>query len=173
VTNMAKTDWTALAAQLNALGDGAERGGDALGRQALTEILGKDFVVDAVYHYVDSRPGSELARSVLAVLQPAIGVDLCYEIYRGQSGPERRRAAVELLRVFRDRRVLPWVAEFLHDPDAGIQNWGVGVLDWLAFSEAATAEELEPLVSEAESHPSPSVRNMASMIRNILRDRQD
>ena len=79
---------------------------------ALEIIVGEDTLCDAVDYYVDLRPQNELARKVLWQLRPPSAMIRCYEIFKSDAGLERRRTAVELLRVVADRRVLPWIEEF-------------------------------------------------------------
>jgi hypothetical protein len=95
----------------------------------------------------------------------------CYEIFKNDPRIEDRRASVELLRVVADRRALPWIPEFLGDPDSSIQACGVGVLDQLLWSELIEQEEAEDLLKSAEQHGNGAVRERAEFIRSFLRTR--
>ena len=158
-------DWQGLARRLGLLRDDGESGSTESARRAVELLLGEDAIRSSVEHYVTRRPGSELARSVLWLLRPWSAMERCYEIYRHSDSLDERRAAVELLRVAADRRALAWVAEFLSDPDAEIQKWGMGVIDQLYFSSLADFEEIEEFLSVAERHPSEAVRSMAASVR--------
>ena len=137
---------------------------------AIEQIIGEDVVRQAVDYYVGWKPESELARSVLWQLRPWSAMQRCYEIYRSDAAVEDRRTAIELLRVVADERVLDWITEFLTDPDAGIQNWSMGILDQMLFggdirnSETAM-EKVEQLLAAAEQHTSPAVRQVAASLR--------
>ena len=49
----------------------------------------------------------------------------CHEIFKADEPLDDRRAAVELLRVVADRRVLDWVPALRGNPDPDIQTWGI------------------------------------------------
>jgi hypothetical protein len=95
----------------------------------------------------------------------------CYEIFKSDPSIERRRGAVELLRVVADRRALPWIAEFLENDDGLIQCWGVGVLDQLLWSRLIEPEDGEELLQTAERLPNEAVKERVEFIRGFLADR--
>jgi hypothetical protein len=158
-------DWRALALQLGTLTKGGEFGGSNQAREALEVLLGEDNLRAAVDYYISGRPGSELTRSVLWYLRPWSAMKYCYDIYVSGRCIDSRRAAVELLRVVADERAVGWVAEFLEDEDADIQSWGGGLLDQLIFSGQVDADDVEELISRAEAHANPIVRDRAEVIR--------
>jgi len=166
-------DWQALAQQLGTIRDVSpdgqmELGSGELARQALEQIVGVGHFADAVEHYVSGRPGSELARSVLWLVRPWAATVRCRAIFDADPSLERRRRAVELLRVVADRRALGWIDDFLSDPDEEIQMWGVGVLDQLVFSELVAEEDCAGLLGRASRHTNPRVRAVAAEIRARL-----
>ena len=63
-----------------------------------------------------------------------------------------------------------FVPTFLADPDPGIQSWGIGVLDQLAFSDLVDAEEARPLIELALTHQNESVRRVARDIEERLEE---
>ena len=160
-------DWRALAERLGTLRADGESGGSALGRQALEVILGAGALRAAVDYYVARLPGAELARSVLALLQPWPAMERCLEVWRGDADLDARRAAAELLRVIADRRALEWVPEFLRDRDEGVQTWGAGIVDQLLWSGQVDAE-CGTLLEEMQGHPNPGVRRYAELIGEFL-----
>lgn len=170
-----RIDWQELAEKLGTIrrdepSQGyTESGGDHVGRQAIAELLGERVLLNAVDTYVGHHPGSELARSVLCVLRPRVVMEHCYRIYQEESDIERRRAAVELLRVVGDKTVLSLVREFLSDPDETIQNWGAGLLDHLIFTGAVEPEYAEPFLCLGEGHTNPQVRSTSAQIREFVR----
>ncbi|MBL8222675.1 MAG: hypothetical protein JNL62_25780, partial [Bryobacterales bacterium] len=92
-----KVDWEQIGRKIGAVHDSGESGGEQIGREALSEILGVGCIEEAVELYVNGLPGSAVARSVLSIIKPDHAVARCIAIY--ESGClDRRRAAVELLR---------------------------------------------------------------------------
>jgi hypothetical protein len=162
-------DWGGIAEELKALEhhpDGArtERGGSALARTALERLLTSAQVSWAVDRYVSASPGFELARSVLWLLRPWSAMMRCKELYDSAPDIQKRRAAVELLRVVADARVLPWISDFLNDGDEEIQVWGIGVLEQLAFSDLVEPERCSTLLGQAATHVNERVRSQAAQI---------
>jgi hypothetical protein len=164
-----KIDWEALAREMGLLHGGGAGGTESAGsndaRAALDLILGHAAIRDSVDHYVSYRPGSELARAVLRIYGSPAAMERCYELFREPGDVNRRRSAVELLRMVADDRALEWVPEFLNDPDEGIQNWGIGVVDQLLFVGAVGIDRCQALLELAAKHPSAYVRDMVRSIR--------
>jgi hypothetical protein len=165
-------DWEALAhdlssIQVDAAGGRAESGSRSLALAAVERLLGPEQLASAVDHYIEGRPGSELARSVLWLLHPESAMLRCREIYR--SGPDLnvRRSAVELLRVVADGRVLPWVNGFLDDPDAEIQAWGMLIVDQLLMGNLVEWDECETLLARGRVHSNPRVREAVAQIEQL------
>jgi uncharacterized protein len=130
-----KVNWEELARELKSLTKSGEIGGSSLGVEAIELILGRDFFEQAVEQYITFKPGFELARSVLLVIKPWTAMKYCYDIYKNTDDIEIKRSAIGLLKVISDRRVLEWLPEFLADPDEGVQNGGMGIIDQLLFWE--------------------------------------
>jgi HEAT repeat protein len=167
----ATIDWHGLASDLGTLRPDGESGGSDLAQLALQRIVGEDALCAAVDHYVASLPGSELARSVLSLLRPWSAMRRCLEIFDSSADVEDRRSAVELLRAVADRRVLDRVADFLADPDEGVQVWGAGVVDQLLWCDLASAVECAPLLEAMQRHPNERVREQTEFIRSYLASR--
>jgi hypothetical protein len=161
-------DWKAIAVQLGTLSAGGESSGSHQARQAIELLLGEDNLRKSVDYYISGGQGSELARSVLWLLRPWSAMSYCYEIYQSDRDVETRRMAVELLRVVADERALGWVAEFLEDEDAGIQTWGVEMLEQLISSGSVDGEDAEQQLLKAEAHANIHVRERAALIRENL-----
>ncbi len=62
------------------------------------------------------------------------------------------------------------MGEFLDYPDAGIQLWGIGLVDQLLISDLVEPEEAEIFLKKAENHTNPQVRKTADFIREYLKD---
>lgn len=164
-------DWEALATQLGAFKDGREGSDSGMAKQAIEILLGEETLQSAVDYYLSGKPGSELARFVLWQLRPWSAMKHCYNIYKSEEDIETKRTAIELLRIVADRRALEWVGEFLDHPDAGIQVWGIGLLDQLLFSDLVEPEEAENFLKRAENHINPEVRETAEFVRQYLKNR--
>jgi HEAT repeat protein len=162
------TDWTALAARLGVLRDERETSGVEHARLALETIVGADVLRSAVDHYVSSAPGAELARSVLSLLHPWSAMQRCHELFLGGADIEVRRAAIELLRVVADDRALPWIAEYLADPDPKIQFWGAGILDQMIYSGLVELEQCEAVLELMKAHPHERIREQyEALMENV------
>jgi HEAT repeat protein len=165
-------DWERLAREAGAIREDGEAGGSDFARRALEAIIGPEAWRAAVDHYVECRPGAELARSVLWLVRPWSAMERCRDLSRTDPDADRRRSAVELLRVVADRRALPWVREYLDDGDAGVQLWAAGIVDQLVWSDLVEPEECADLIAAMSSHPNEGVRRMAEWIQSFLRERQ-
>jgi hypothetical protein len=159
-------DWDGLAANLGSISHGSDR----LAQRAIAEILGKELIIDAVEHYLTGSSGSELCRSVLSILRPEVGMNYCYELYREDTDPQRRRSAVELLPAISDERVLQWVPEFLNDSDPDVQTWGAGIIDQLMFSNFISKDGATEILSVMERHSNPGVRRYRNLIAECQSD---
>ena len=165
-------DWMALAKQLGTLREQGERGSSVDADRAIEIIIGPDNLRAAVDHYISHKPGYELTRFVLWRLRPRSAMERCREIYLTEADIEVRRDSVELLRVVADRRVLPWIPEFLNDPDDGVQLWGAGVVDQLLQSNLVEPEECTELLSAMSQHANRGVRERHAFIREYLAARE-
>ncbi len=166
-------DWEALARQLGAFENNSEIYSSNMAKQAIELLLGEETLLGAVDYYISGKPGSELARFVLWQLRPWSAMQYCYNIYKSNEDIENKRTAIELLRVVGDRRALKWVGEFLDDPDAGIQVWGVGLLDQLLWSDLIEPLEAKEFLKRAKNHHNPQVRDRAKFVRRYLKNRKD
>ena len=158
-------DWKALAEEVGTLRGNEEVGDAGYARQAIEILLGEKILRQAVEYYISGEPGSELARHVLWQIHPWSAMKHCYHIYKSDGDPERRRLAVELLRVVADRRALGWIDELLQEEDPLIQMWGAGVIEQLLLSGLVSEEEAEEQLEKAEKHANPSVREIANNIK--------
>jgi HEAT repeat protein len=160
-----KVDWEELAKEFGTLTDfGGELGGSDLGTQAIEYLLGAECFEQAVEHYVQCKPGAELARSVLLRLKPWSGMKHCYQIFKHSESLDDRRSAIELLRVVGDRQILAWIPEFLADPDPSIQAWGIGVIDQLLFWDLLFEEDVQEILELALTHDNQYVREKAACL---------
>lgn len=166
-------DWEDLARTLGSLRDSGESSGTEMARQAIELMLGEDVMQEAVDHYISGQPGSELARAVLWHIQPWSAMERCYEIFRNGKNLEDRRSAVELLRVVADRRVVQWLTEFFNDPDPAIQQWGVGIVDQLAFSQLIQASEARAILDGIRTTENPQIQETITFIESYLQERTD
>ncbi len=137
---------------------------------AIEQIIGEDVIRQAVDYYVAWKPERELVYHVLWRLRPWSAMQRCYEIIHLSADREDRRAAVGLLSVVGDERVLDWIDEFLADPDEWIQQGAINILDQMLFGggiryNEPAMEKVGRLLAFAEAHASPDVRQGAARLR--------
>ncbi|MGB5502328.1 MAG: hypothetical protein WBM75_08010 [Polyangiales bacterium] len=159
--------WEALVREL------AERQGGLVDRQpgepravqALTSIIGRDSIVEAVNHYVENGPASELIREVLQLIRPRLAMHECFEIWKTSSRANERVGAVELLRTIGDAYALQWLDVLLQDTDPMVQVWASRLVDELAMHGLVDREVAESWARRFEQFENEAVRETARMIR--------
>ena len=93
-------DWENLARRLGAIlpstdpSVSVQHGSSVLARRALEDVVDGAEWAAAVDHYVDRRPGSELARAVLWLVLPWAAMVRCRDIAQTSTDPQTRRFAV-------------------------------------------------------------------------------
>lgn len=165
-------DWEKLAEDVGSRKNGQEFGSSWYAQEAIERIIGVENIRQAVDHYVAGDPGAGLIRSVIWRIHPFSAMERCYEIYKNDPDLGNRRMAVELLRVAADRRVLPWIEEFLNDEDQSIRAWGFGIVDQLLWSKLIEENEVSHLIELVEKSSDDYLREKAVFVRGFLRDRQ-
>jgi hypothetical protein len=159
-----KVDWSVLAREMGTLIDSrSEIGGSDLGTQVIEHLLGAEFFEQAVEHYISGEPGAELARSVLLRLRPWPGMKHCYEIFKTSKNFDKRIRAVELLPYVGDKRILPWIPEFLANPDETIQNLSMRIIEQFLYRHLVCEEEVQPILKKALSHDNAYIREQATL----------
>lgn len=165
-------NWEELAKDLGAIVNGRESGSSTLAREAIERLIGPDNIREAVNYYIQRGPGAELARSVIWQIHPYSAMEECYKIYKTDECVENKRAAVELLRVAADRRVVPWISEFLMDSDPGIRSWGFGIIDQLLWSCVVDESEVGHLIELAEKGADEHLKENIQFVRDYLKSRE-
>ena len=164
-----KIDWVSLGKQTGTL---KESGGESVSTQdaqrAIEILIGEENLREFVDYYIDGKPGYELGRLVLRQFHPWSAMEYCYEIYKSDENPQRRMFAVELLRSIADKRALKWIDEFLDDENLQIQVLGICIIDYLNLKSLITLEDVEEILSKAERHSNPGVRETAQLIRKQI-----
>jgi hypothetical protein len=167
-----KVDWSLLAGEMGTLIDSkSEIGGSDLGTQVIEHLLGAEFFEQAVDHYISGSPGAELARSVLLRLRPWSGMRHCYEIFKTSKNSYERIYAVELLPYVGDKRILPWIPEFLADPDETIQNISMRIVDQFLYRNLVCEEDVQPILEAALIHQRAYIREEAALY--LMTDEND
>jgi HEAT repeat protein len=161
-------DWRAIADQVGDLKpDGTEKGScTESGIQALELVLGEENIRGAVDCWASGEPGAFTAEMVLRIIRSTVAMNYCYEIYKSEPNTRRSGAAVFLLYEMADRRVLPWVAEFLEDANMDVRWNGVmslqnilsGPLDDVGIASA------KKLLAKAQSDADEKVRQLARKV---------
>jgi hypothetical protein len=162
-------DWETLGISVGAISqDGSENLSTSQACQAIEMILGRDACRNAVDHYVSRKPGAELVRGVLWHIHSWAAMERCYEIYTRGNNIDERRAAVELLRVVADARVLPWIPGLLSDADDAIQTWSAGIVDQLLWSHLLDGDDCRDILKSMAGHSNERVREQYEFIRKFL-----
>ena len=172
---MTHVDWSALAQQMGTVrvidGGRAERGGTAIGYDAVARIVGEDVIVSAVEHHLTYELGSELARSVLMVLRPYVAMERCLEIFRTSEDSETKASAICLLNYISDRRVLEWLPEITSSADPAVRVWAVGVIDQLLIMQnEIELEEAMPFVTALLNDPDAGVGERAGQLMEMIKE---
>ncbi len=136
---MKKTDWEKVGQKIGSIKDNNERGGTFYAKKAFEEILGKEWIKDAVDKALSNEKGSELAMNCLRLISSELAVDYAYAIYKNEENIERKSMAVWLIKHLALKKSFEWVEEFLNDPN--VIGWGIGVLDQLLWNEIINYEE--------------------------------
>jgi len=168
-----KINWRQLAEDVGSFENGQEHGSNTLAQKAIENLIGEEAIRDAVDYYINGGPGSELARFVIWQIHPISAMQYCYEIYKSERDIEEKRSAVELLRVAADHRVVPWIKDFLSDPDKSIQLWGFGILDQLLWSELVDEEEVSWLLELAERSTNEHLLERVDFVKGFLKQRNE
>lgn len=167
-------NWVNIATEVGAIDEnGHEFSSSTMACEAIEIILGKDNLKEAVRYYVAHKPGKELLRGVLWQLHPYSAMEECYRIFKESNNLDDKIDAVELLRVVADKRVLKWVPEFLEHENSGIQNWGIGIIDQLLFSQLCDEEDVVQILDKAKNHSSQYVREKAEEIYLMFNTEED
>lgn len=162
-------NWERIAKEVGGIDEyGQESSSSGKAREAIEILLGKDFLKEAVRHYVSGNAGRELLRGVLWQLHPYSAMEECYRLFKTEDDVQTKRDAVELLRVIADRRVLKWVPEFLAHDDHFIQNWGIGIIDQLIYSELCDQDDVSSIIQSAKNHENEHVREKAEYILSMI-----
>ncbi|MCA1197234.1 HEAT repeat domain-containing protein [Sphingomonas sp. R647] len=170
---MKKVDWCQLATDLETIcqtrGGWTERGGTDVAKRALIEILGEDVLVNAVDHAVTLAPGSELAVSVLSLLQPRAAMARCIEVFRTSTDPETAAGAIWLLQRIADRSAVEWLPEVLSSPNALVRAWGIGIVDHLLIAQGVIElHEAEPFIEAGLRDAEETVRERAKQVLEMI-----
>ena len=153
-------NWENIANEVGAIDENSDEfSSNKMACEAIEILLGKDNLREAVRYYVAHKPGSELLRSVLWQLHPYSAMEECYRIFKESEDIDEKIDAIELLRVVADKRVLKWVPEFLKYENPGIQNWVIGIIDQLLFSNLCDEEDVAEILDKARNHSSEYVRD--------------
>ena len=167
-------NWESIAKEVGGIDEnGQESSSSNKVREAIEVLLGKEFLKEAVRHYVSGGSGSELLRGVLWQLHPYSAMQECYRLFKTENDIQTKRDAVELLRVVADHRALKWVPEFLAYDDQGVQNWGIGVIDQLVLSDLCDVDDVSSILQIAKDHENVHVREKAEYILSMLAENEE
>jgi hypothetical protein len=165
-------DWESIADQVG----GLDANGNELivgtqgGRRALEVLLGEQNLRDAVDYWNAQEPGCLTAEMVLSIIESKVAMERCYEIYKTEHGSRDACSAVFLLGSFAGAEALPWVREFLDDPEQVIRLNAVRVLQRILDGRLGDqdSELAEELLTKGESDADAEVYARTRQIRAHL-----
>jgi hypothetical protein len=123
-----KTDWEALSQKLGVLkDDGSELYEGINSSQALEEILGDDWLRDAVNTFIDGTPGNELAIKTLRLIYSPRAAAMAFNIYNKYKDTnfDKANIAVWALSDIRTKDSLDYVEEIIKRPEYETQAFSV------------------------------------------------
>jgi hypothetical protein len=115
-----KTDWQALSKKLGVLKeDGCEMYQGINSSQALEEILGDEWLQDALDTFIEGKPGNELAIKTLRFIYSPKAAAMAFKIYNDNKDidPQKASLAVWALSDIRTRESLDYVEEIIKRPE--------------------------------------------------------
>jgi hypothetical protein len=115
-----KTDWQALSKKLGVLKeDGSEMYQGINSSQALEEILGDEWLQDAIDTFIEGKPGNELAIKTLRFIYSPKAAAMAFKIYNDNKDidPQKASLAVWALSDIRTRESLDYVEEIIKRPE--------------------------------------------------------
>lgn len=170
--NEHQVNWTELAQSMGAFeetyGTLTEQSSSDTAAELVCELLGRDFCLSAVDHYVSAKPGMETARSVLQLLKPFVAMERCNQIIEQSEREDERESAMELLRSFADKRAVPWLPNYLSDSHPGVRVWAIYMISELLPSaiEPSAAESFIGMLSHEKTE---SVETAIDQLREEIR----
>lgn len=163
-------NWETMARSIGAVSeDGSESSSSRMALKAIESLLTEGFCRDAVHYYLSNKPGSELLRSVLWQIHPYSAMEECYKVFKDSESEQERIDAIELLRVVADERALQWIPEMLSCEIEGVQNWAIGIVDQLVYSELCFEEDVRALLDGLREHPNSYVREKVEYIESMIK----
>lgn len=163
------TDWTQLAKQLGSLGEDGETGDNSYTQQAFDEILGDEWIENAVEHSISFKPGKELAMNCLRYFHSIKATKYAYQVYKASAG-ERADQAVWLIKHLANPLSFDWIEEFLNDKNT--IHWGLGVLDQLLWTEQVSYDDKAKYLLElADKNSNGQLKEQINFIKQYIEER--
>ena len=165
------TDWIVLVERVGSLkDDGSQSGGETITKKAFDEILGDEWIEDAVETAISLKRGSELAMSCLRFISSTKATQYAYKIYESSEG-ERARQAVWLIKHIANPISYNWIKQFLND--GNVIDWGLGVLDQLLWTEQVPYNEnVKSLLDLANENSQGQLKDLVDFIQSYLEQRE-
>jgi predicted nucleotidyltransferase len=137
-----KTDWQALSKKLGVLkDDNSESYAGINSSQALEDILGDEWIRDALETFIAGKPGNELAIKTIRFIGSERAAKMAYEIYTTNKNTHEQRArlAIWAMNDIRMTVCMDYVEEFLQDKR--YRNQAVWLLKDLVFDTCLAFDE--------------------------------
>ena len=173
-----KTNWKEIAIKIGSIqstNDTLEKGGMEFAKRALEEILGDEWIEDAVEHAISGDPGSEIAMNCLRYIESIRAAKYAYKVYKESSIYDERSMAVWLIMHLRVKESFDWIEEFLNDES--VIDWGIGLLDQLLWCEIIDNEQeqerIDSLFELADKNSEGRLKDNIDFIKDYLKQRKE
>jgi hypothetical protein len=164
-----KTDWQALSKKLGVLkDDGSELYEGINSSQALEEILGDEWLRDAVNAFIEGTPGNELAIKTLRLIYSPRAAAMAFNIYNEYKDTnfDKANIAVWALSNIRTKDSLDYVEEIIKRPEYETQAFAVLrnlIFDHLQWFDGKRLMDILDSVSDEHKEDAQSLKNFIKM----------
>ncbi|MFC2107522.1 hypothetical protein ACFLRY_04205 [Bacteroidota bacterium] len=145
-----RTHWKKIALKIGSIqseNDTLEQGGTEFAKRAMEEILGEEWIKDAVKYAMDGEIGSEIAMNCLRLISSVEAAKYAYCIY------------IE------------------SEKDEAVMDWGIGLLDQLLWCEIIDynqeQERINSLFELAYNNSNGRLKDNIDFIKDYLKQRNN
>lgn len=173
--NYMKVNWEKIGIEIGSITKSGESGGSEFANKAFEQILGEDWIKQAVDKAISTEPGFELAMNCLRHISSEKAAEYAYSIYKTDKEGVNRKMAVWLIKHITVEKSYDWVEEFLNDSD--VMGWGIGVLDQLLWCEKIDyedeKEQVDYLLELAMTNSGGELLENVEFIKDYLKTREE
>lgn len=164
-------DWEVVGDALGVIqrtdGGWSGSGGNRVAQRALAHVLGAEVIESTALQAIDRGPGSEVARSVLGLLEPIAAMEVCWRVYLTSDDEDERHDAIVALQSFCTAHALPWLDEvFARGTHRGARYWACMGVARIAERAELLAEDVDAWIARIAADPDPLVALAAKNVRD-------